>query len=213
MATPASGIPLGIPGGTGNGALDSYVQASQNAISNGVNYQANPTYGQLASLLGPGPNGGLNSNLMAQYNQGAQIIGQNTGANEAQAMSTAQGNGLGGSTIAAQGVENAQFGGQMADSSLMASLYGQQNQNTSQLASDLFSGSQSDLSSLLSLYDSAGTSAANMAMYGEGLTAAMQQAQQSDQDMMSASKMSAETSIGTSVIGGASKVAAASASG
>src|ERR1035437_1481327 len=134
-----------LPASTGNGALDKYTQAGLGALGNG-DFSQSQTYQNMAGLLGAGPNGGLNSNLMAQYNQGAGMIAQNTRGNVAQAMSGAQGRGLGGSSIAAQGVENAQFGGQMADASLMSSLYGQQNQNTGMLAQDIASGSNAQLS-------------------------------------------------------------------
>jgi hypothetical protein len=128
-------------------------------------------------MLGPGANGGLNASLMGQYNAAQPLIQQQTSGATAQALSGAQGNGLGGSSIAAQGVENAEQQGTMADASLMSSLYGEQNSNTSALAGDLASGQNATTSDLLSLYDSAGTSAANMQMYSEGLQEALQAAQ------------------------------------
>lgn len=173
MATPSSGISPILPASTGSGALDAYTQASLGALSSGVDYTQTPTYKTLMSMLGPGPGGTLNPNLQAQYTSGSQLIGLNTQGNVAQAMSSAQGRGLGGSSIAAQGVENAQFGGQMADASLLGSLYSQQNQNTGQLAQDVFAGSGQMTSSLLGIYDNAGTSAANMQMYSQGLQEAL----------------------------------------
>ena len=171
--TPSSGISPILPASTGNGALDAYTSASLGALSSGVDYTQTPTYKTLLSMLGPGANGGLNPNLQAQYAAGSQLIGQQTGQNEAAAMSGVQGRGLGGSSIQAQAVENAGFQGTMADSSLLASLYGQQNANTGQLAQDLVSGSNTELTSLLGIYDSAGTSAANMQMYSQGLQEAL----------------------------------------
>ena len=174
MATPAS---IALPASTGNGALDAYTQAGLNAVPGGGDYSQSGTYAQLQSMLGPGANGGLNASLMGQYNAAQPLIAQQTGAATAQALSGAQGNGLGGSSIAAQGVENAETQGTMADASLLSSLYGEQNSNTNALAGDLASGQNATTSDLLSLYDSAGTSAANMQMYSEGLQAALQEAQ------------------------------------
>lgn len=173
MATPPSGISPILPASTGNGALDAYTSASLGALSSGVDYTQTPTYKTLLSMLGPGANGGLNQNLQNQYTSGSQLIGLQTQGNVASAMSSGQGRGLGGSSIAAQGVENAQFGGQMADASLLSSLYGQQNQNTGQLAQDLVSGSNSEMTSLLGIYESAGTSAANIQMYSDALKEAL----------------------------------------
>lgn len=174
MGTPASGLPLGLPASTGNGALDAYTQAGLNTVgSGGVNYANSPTYAALQAMLGPGANGGLNADLMGQYNAAQPLIAQQTSGATAQALSNAQGNGLGGSSIAAQGVENAETQGTMADASLLSSLYGQQNQNTTALAGDLESGSQSLTTDLLGIYDSAGTSSANMQMYSQGLQEAL----------------------------------------
>ena len=175
--TSSTGISPILPAGTGNSALDAYTSASLGALSSGVDYTATPTYQTLLSMLGPGANGGLNPNLMSQYTAGSQLIGQQTGANEAAAMSGAQGRGLGGSSIQAQAVENAGFQGTMADASLLSSLYGTQNQNVGQLAQDVFSGSNTLTTDLLGIYDSAGTSAANMAMYSQGLQEALAAAQ------------------------------------
>jgi hypothetical protein len=177
MASPAAPSAV-LPASTGNSALDAYTQAAQNlTLGGGLNYSTSPTYQTLQSMLGPGANGGLNASLMGQYNAAQPLIAQQTGQNVAQAMSTAEGRGLGGSSIAAQGVENAEFQGSMQDASLLSSLYGQQNQDISQLAGDLFTGSGQMTSDLLGIYDSAGTSAANMQMYSEGLQEALQAAQ------------------------------------
>ena len=191
MPTPPSGISTILPASTGSGALDAYTSASLGALSSGVDYTQTPTYQTLLSMLGPGPNGGLNSNLQAQYTSGSALIGQQTGQNEAAAMSGVQGRGLGGSSIQAQAVENAGFQGTMADSSLLASLYGQQNANTGQLAQDLVSGSNTELTSLLGIYDSAGTSAANMQMYSQGL-----------QEALSAAHASANAQQNAGIFGG-----------
>lgn len=174
--TPASGISPILPASTGNSALNAYTGASLGALSSGVDYTQSPTYQSLLGLIGPGANGALNPNLAAEYSSGSALIGQQTGQNTASALSGAQGRGLGGSSIAEQGVENAQFQGTMADSSLLASLYGQQNQNTASLAGDLVSGSNSEMTDLLGIYDNAGTSAANMSMYSQGLQEALSQA-------------------------------------
>ncbi len=166
-----------LPSSTGNGALDAYTQAGISQIgAGGVDFTQTPTYQTLMGLLGPGPNGTLNPGLMAQYNAGAGLIGQQGQQNVASAISGAQGRGLGGSSIAAQGVENANFNTTMADSSLLGSLYGVQGQNTQALAGDVMSGSNALTGDLLSLYDSAGTSAANMQMYSQALQEALQAA-------------------------------------
>ena len=195
----ASGVNATLPAATGNSALDAYTGAALNALGTGVNYAASPTYQQLSALLGPGANGGLNSNLLAQYNAAQPLIGQQTETNMAQALSGAQGNGLGGSSIAAQGVENAEFGGTMADASLLSSLYGQQNSNTQALAGDLASGANAEMSDLLNIYDSAGTSAANMSMYSQGLQEALQAANASS----NASLLGGGIGAAGSIIGGA----------
>lgn len=207
MPTPASGISPILPASTGNGSLDAYTSASLGALSSGVDYTQTPTYKTLLSMLGPGPNGGLNSNLQNQYTSGSQLIGLQTQGNVAQAMSSGQGRGLGGSSIAAQGVENAQFGGQLADASLLSSLYGQQNQNTGMLAQDLVSGSGTMLSDLLGIYDSAGTSAANIQMYREGLAEALQAAQISGQSQQNAGIFGGVGSALGPVLGAATKYA------
>ena len=162
-----------LPASTGNSATDAYTQASLNALNTGVDYTQTPTYQSLQALLGPGTNGALNTNLMSQYNSGAQLIGAQGNQNVATAISGAQGRGLGGSSIAAQGVENANFNTTMADESLLGSLYGVQNQNTQALAGDLMQGSTSTMNDLISIYDSAGTSAANMSMYSSALQEAL----------------------------------------
>ncbi len=199
MPTPASGISPILPASTGSGALDAYTSASLGALSSGVDYTQTPTYQTLMGLIGPGPNGGLNQNLQNQYTSGSQLIGLNTQSNVASAMSGAQGRGLGGSSIAAQGVENAQFGGQMADASLLSSLYGQQNQNTGQLAQDVVSGSNSEMTNLLGIYENAGTSAANMQMYSEALQQALSAAHAANNTSLFGAGIGAAGSI----IGGA----------
>lgn len=168
-----------LPASTGSAALDTYTQKGLDALAPGGDYSQTATYKKLQDMLGPGAGGGLNANLMAQYTQGQSLIGQGTQANVASAMSSGQGRGLGGSSIAAQGVESAKYQGTMAESSLMSSLYGQQNQNTTQLAGYLAQGSNQQLSDLLGIYESAGTSAANMQMYSQGLQEALSAAQAS----------------------------------
>lgn len=204
MPTPPSGISPILPASTGNGSLDAYTSASLGALSSGVDYTQTPTYQTLLSMLGPGANGGLNSNLQAQYTSGSQLIGQQTGQNEAAAMSGVQGRGLGGSSIQAQAVENAGFQGTMADSSLLSSLYGQQNANTGQLAQDLVSGSNTELTSLLGIYDSAGTSAANMQMYSEGLQEALSAANASSNAQQNAGIFSGVGALGGGLLSNAS---------
>lgn len=209
--TPASGVSPILPASTGNGALDAYTSASLGALSSGVDYTQTPTYKTLLSMLGPGANGGLNPNLAAQYTSGSALIGQQTGANEATAMSGVQGRGLGGSSIQAQAVENAGFQGTMADSSLLASLYGQQNQNTGMLAQDLVSGSNTELSSLLGIYDSAGTSAANMQMYSQGLQEALAAANSAANASQNAGIASGLGAVGGGLLSNTSLFAAAAA--
>lgn len=196
MPTPSSGISPILPASTGNSALDSYTSASLGALSSGVDYTQTPTYKTLLSMLGPGAGGGLNPNLAAQYTSGSQLIGQQTGANEAAAMSTVQGRGLGGSSIQAQAVENAGFQGTMANASLLSSLYGQQNQNQGMLAQDLVSGSNSEMTSLLGIYESAGTSAANIQMYSDAL-----------REALAAAGMSAGAQRDAGIFGGAGALA------
>ena len=165
--------PDALPASTGSGPLDAYTKAALDALSGGVDYTQSPTYKSLQALLGPGEGGGLNPSLLNQYNSAQPLIQQGVNQNKATAMSGASGRGLGGSSIEAQGVENAEFQGTMENASLLSSLYGEQNANTGQLASDLFQGSTSTMNSLLGIYDSAGVSAANMQMYSQGLQEAL----------------------------------------
>ncbi len=180
------GILPALPSTTGNPSLDAYTQASLGALNAGVDYTQTPTYKTLLSMLGPGPNGGLSPALMNQYTAGSSLIGQKTAGNVALAKSGAQGRGLANSSIEAQGVENAEFQGGMEDTALLSSLYGEQSTNTRTLAQDVFSGSDQELSHLLSIYDSAGTSAANMQMYSSGLQEALAAASAAAQAQMMA---------------------------
>ena len=180
MAGILGATPTTLPTGTGSGALDAYTQASLTSLAGGVDYTQSPTYQSLAALLGPGQGGGLNSSLLGQYNAAQPLIQQQVGANAALAQSGAEGRGLGGSSIEAQGIENATEQGTMEDTALLSSLYGQQNANTQALAGDLFSGSQATTQDLLTIYGDAGTSAANMSMYSQGLQEALQQAGQAN---------------------------------
>ncbi len=162
-----------LPASTGNGALDAYTQAGLSALAPGGDYTQTAAYKSIAGLLGPGKGGGLSDPLQAQYNAGAQLNELTGQQNVAAAKSGAQGRGLGGSSIEAQGVENANFGTTMANTSLYGALAGVQNQNTGMLAQDIASGDQAQLSDLLSIYNNAGTSAANMKMYSQGLQEAL----------------------------------------
>ncbi len=198
MPAPTGISPI-LPASTGNSSLDAYTKASLGALSEGVDYTQTPTYKTLLSMIGPGEGGKLNTNLQNQYTAGSQIIGQQTSGNVAQALSSGQGRGLAGSSIAAQGVENAQFQGTMADASLLSSLYGQQNAQTGQLAGYLAQGAGSELSSLLGIYESAGTSAANIDMYNKGLQEALAAAHMSSNSSMYAGAFQGAGSI----IGGA----------
>ncbi len=191
-----------LPAGTGNASLDAYTKASLGALSDGVDYTQTPTYKSLMSLLGPAPGGGLNPGLMAQYNTGAQINEVRGQGQKAAAMSGAQGRGLGGSSIEAQGVENADFNTGMADTALLSSLYGQQGENTRTLAGDLFGGSNMELSSLLSIYESAGTSAANMDMYSKGLQEALAAAHDASQSSQNAGIIGAVGSVAGGALAG-----------
>lgn len=166
-----------LPASTGSGALDAYTGASLDALSKGVDYTQTPTYKTLSELLGPGADGGLNPSLMGQYKAGSQLIGAQGNQNVAKAISNVQGRGLGGSSIQAQAVENENFNTNMADSSLLGNLYGVQGENTRALAGDLSAGANATMSDLLHIYDSAGTSAANMQMYSQALQEALQAAQ------------------------------------
>jgi hypothetical protein len=170
--------PTTLPASTGSGPLDAYTQASLTALGNGVDYTQSPTYQSLQALLAPGANGGLNSSLIGQYNAAQPLINQQVQQNAALAESTAQGNGLGGSSIQAQGVENAEAQGTAEDAQLLSALYGEQNANTGALASDLASGSNTTMQDLLGIYSDAGTSAANLSMYSAGLQEALQAASQ-----------------------------------
>lgn len=182
-------VPLSTPGvlpaSTGNGALDAYTQAGLSALQNSPN--------------APGPNGGLSPSLLAQYQSAQPLIQAQTSASKAQAISGAQGNGLGGSSIAAQGVENAETQGTMADTSLLSSMYGEQNTNNN-----------ANLQDLLSIYDSAGTSAANMQMYSQGLQEALQQAASANQATEQAGKSAMYGQIASGILGAVGKGMAAS---
>jgi hypothetical protein len=109
-------------------------------------------YTDIRSLLGPtggmgGVGGlGLSPGLLAMYNAGSQRNALDASANGAMAQSGIQARNLGGSSIEQQALQAAQFQGGMANSSLLASLYGLQNQNTSQLAGMLGQGAQFDVS-------------------------------------------------------------------
>ena len=165
--------PPALPASTGNGALDTYTQAGLSALAPGGDYTQTAAYKSIAALLGPGKDGGLSDNLMAQYKSGSRLNELSGQQQTATAISGAQGRGLGGSSIAAQGVENANFNTEMANSSLYGQLSGVQAQNTGMLAQDISAGSNAQLQDLLSIYNNAGTSAANMQMYSQGLQEAL----------------------------------------
>lgn len=205
MATPSGSIlgatPTTLPAGTGNSALDAYTQASLTALAGGVDYTQSPTYQSLQALLGPGQGGGLNASLMGQYNAAQPLIQQQVGQAAALAESGAQGRGLGGSSIAAQGIENATQQGTLADASLLGSLYGEQNQNTEALASDLFAGSTNTENQLQEIFGNAGSSAAEIAMYQQALQDALQEASAAN----TASLEGAGIGAAGSILGGAAR--------
>ncbi len=110
------------------------------------NILGSPAFAQIQSLLAPGANGGLSTPLQGQYSAGALINALNASRAGAQAQSSAQARNLSGSSIEAQGMENASMQETLANSGLLASLYGLQNQNTGQLAGLLGQGSEFDVS-------------------------------------------------------------------
>lgn len=102
-------------------------------------------FAQIQSLLAPGANGGLSSPLQAQYNSGSLLNALNASQAGALSQSHAQQNNLAGSSIAQQGLENASMQQTLANSGLLASLYGNQNQNMGMLAQLLSQGSEFDV--------------------------------------------------------------------
>ena len=119
-----------------------------------ANVLGSPAFSQIQSLLAPNANGTLSNPLQAQYNAGAQTNALNASAAGAQAQSQAQSRNLAGSSIEAQGTENATMQQTLANSGLLASLYGLQNNNSNSLASLLNSGAQFDQSQNQNLLNS-----------------------------------------------------------
>lgn len=200
-------IPTKLPATTGNPGLDKYTGASLDALKSAptTDIFSSDAFAQIQKLLGPGAGGGLSPALMAMFSQGQKTNALNTSAAVAGAKSDAVGRGLEGSTVESQGVQNAKFTGSMADSNLMAQLFGLQNQNSGSLASMLFQGQQGNdaqiqdrLKMLLSILSGAGDSSANISMFREGLSAEEK-----------AAKDAATSQLLSSIIGGGAQVAGA----
>lgn len=89
------------------------------------NITQDPTLQALMASLSPGA-GGLSPQLMAEYNAGAGLNALTGQQNASQAMSNAAARNLSGSSIEAQGIENANFNTAMANQQLFGTLSGQQ---------------------------------------------------------------------------------------
>jgi hypothetical protein len=141
-----------------------------------------PQWGQVQSLLQPDKSG-LSPNLNSMLNIGQQVIQRQTQQDVASQMSTALGRGMEGSSIEAAGVAGAQAAGQNSLANLLSSIFGQQNQLSSQYVQNLMGGMQANqqldfnqLQILLQYLQSQMESTANIGMYGEGMGSAMNMA-------------------------------------
>lgn len=153
------------------------IAAEQAGVAKGASYLNQPQYDMISSpydtgllaMLGGGGTGGLNSMLQPAYNWGSQQIGQQASGAGAAALSGGQGRGLGNSSIAAQGYNAAQAGGQMSMAQLMSALLGQQYSAQGQAAGTLAgqgeqvaNQQQGLMEALANLYAGEGSSLANL---------------------------------------------------
>lgn len=124
--------------------LDSQINALYSGAPK-ADVVGSPQFAQIQSLLAPGAGGSLSSPLLAMYNSGALTNNMNAGAAGALTLSGIQGRNLGGSSVENQALENVGLQNTLANSGLLASLYGLQNQNTGQLAGLLSQGTEFDV--------------------------------------------------------------------
>lgn len=161
--------------GPGMGATDRFNQAFLSTLGKSGTPSAAGTgsFKTAQDLLAPGE-GGLSTTLQRLYDMSVGKIDQATAGNIASAQTGALGRGLEGSSIEQAGVGAAQYAGEQARASLLASLLGQQVGQTSQLAQGLFGAGQQEagfgmdqLLALLQFLSGQGEGAANLSMFGQ----------------------------------------------
>ena len=152
----------------------------------------------IQQLLQPGASG-MSANLDALYGIGSTKINQSTSSNVAGAQTGAQAKGLQGSSIELADVATQQRIGEEAKASLLASLLGQQQQASGQLANLTFQGGiqseQDSMMALLKFLMEGGESSANLGMFDEMM--GRQQKLSSQQGWMG---------LGSAGIGGLAKI-------
>lgn len=140
-----------------------------------------PAFSRISGYLSPNANGSLSTPLAAMYASGSQMNALNAGANQASALTQVKNRGLSGSSIEAQVLENQGMNASLANSSLLASLYGLQNNNTSQLSGLLGQGQEFDVSQNNSMLNSRADALARIASgYGGVASQGMQMNQASN---------------------------------
>ena len=179
--------------------LDSAIPELRNSPN--PNILNSDAFAKIRALLAPPTDGGLNPNLQGMYDSGARSNAMGASAAGASAKSDAVGRGLEGSSVEAYGVNNAKFAESMANSDLMAKLFGMQNQNSNNLAGMEFQGASAEdtqvedrLKLLMQLLSGQSESNANIGMFNTEMDANNQLA---DKQMMS-------NLMGALITGGAS---------